>query len=113
MLKGGYSSHTRQLEKRWHETAAGKFDSNMVGERMFEHPLELVLTPDIPSEHAQTRPLGRHLGGCRIPPVIAAKSQSSKRGARKPRELAGTDACATGVRSTRLKPTGDAGCSAA
>ena len=56
----------RQLEKRWRETAAGKFDSNMVGERMFEHPLELVHTPDIPSERAQTRPLGRHLGGCRI-----------------------------------------------
>jgi predicted NBD/HSP70 family sugar kinase len=55
-----------QLEQRWRETTAGKFDSNMVGERMFDHALQLVQTCDLPAERAQTRPLGRHLDGCRI-----------------------------------------------
>jgi predicted NBD/HSP70 family sugar kinase len=56
----------RQLEQRWLETTAGKFDSNMVGERMFDHALQLAQTRDLPAERAQTRPLGRHLDGCRI-----------------------------------------------
>jgi len=55
-----------QLLRRWAETPAGEFDSHMVGERMFDHPLELVPTRDIPPERSQTRPLGRHLNGCRI-----------------------------------------------
>ncbi len=62
----GPSTLARQLEKRWRETPAGKFDSNIVGERMFEHGLELLQTRDLPPERAHTRPLGRHLEGCRI-----------------------------------------------
>ena len=55
-----------QLQQRWRETPPGRFDSKMVGERMFDHALELVHTRDIPSEHGQTRQLGRHFDGCRI-----------------------------------------------
>jgi len=55
-----------RLRQRWRETASGRFDSNMVGERMFDHALELVQTRDIPNERGQTRQLGRHLDGCRI-----------------------------------------------
>src|SRR6266850_8200726 len=55
-----------QLQQRWRATAAGRFDSNMVGERMFDHPLELAPTCDIPAERGQTRQLGRHFDGCRI-----------------------------------------------
>ena len=56
----------RQLEKRWRETVAGRFDSHLVGERMFDHALELVQTHNLPPERVHTRPLGRHLDGCRI-----------------------------------------------
>ena len=33
---------------------------------MFDHPLEVVHTRDLPAERSETRPLGRHLEGCRI-----------------------------------------------
>ena len=33
---------------------------------MFDHPLEVVHTRDLPAERSQTRPLGRHLEGHRI-----------------------------------------------
>src|SRR5882724_2460174 len=55
-----------QLQQRWRETPPGRFDSNMVGERMFDHPLEIIQTDDIPGERGQTRQLGRHFDGCRI-----------------------------------------------
>jgi predicted NBD/HSP70 family sugar kinase len=33
---------------------------------MFDHPLEVVGTTNLPAERSTTRPLGRHLEGCRI-----------------------------------------------
>jgi len=54
------------LRAHYRDTATGRFDSGMVGERMFDHPLEIVLTPRVPPERSRTRPLGRHLDGCRI-----------------------------------------------
>ena len=72
-FRGGFRLHfdgparaVRHLEQRWRESAAGKFDSNMVGERMFDHSLEIVHTREIPQPRSRTRPLGRHLEGCRI-----------------------------------------------
>ena len=62
----GPSSLGQALEKHWRETATGRFDSNMVGERMFDHPLELVSTSELPPARAFTRALGRHYNGCRI-----------------------------------------------
>jgi predicted NBD/HSP70 family sugar kinase len=54
------------LAAHYRDTATGRFDANMVGERMFDHPLEIVPTRDLPPERSHTKPLGRHLDGCRI-----------------------------------------------
>ena len=55
-----------KLAAHYRDDATGRFDSDMVGSKMFDHPLEVVNTKDIPPERAQARPLGRHLDGCRI-----------------------------------------------
>jgi predicted NBD/HSP70 family sugar kinase len=62
----GPSSLAAHLDGHYRHTAPGRFDANMVGERMFDHPLEVVHTRDIPPARSQTKPLGRHLEGCRI-----------------------------------------------
>src|SRR6185295_9423759 len=54
------------LAAHYRDDATGKFDSDMVGTKMFDRPLEVVSTREIPPERAQSKPLGRHLGGCRI-----------------------------------------------
>ena len=58
-LAAGLAAHYR-------ETATGRFDSNFVGERIFDHALEVVHSHDLPPERSTTKPLGRHLEGCRI-----------------------------------------------
>ena len=55
-----------QLAAHYRDTAAGRFDAHLVAERMFDHPLAVVHTSDLPPAHSRTRPLGRHLDGCRI-----------------------------------------------
>ena len=55
-----------RLADHYRETATGRFDSHLVGERMFDHPLEILHARDLPPEHSETRALGRHLEGCRI-----------------------------------------------
>ena len=62
----GPASLAAQLTAHYRETATGKFDAHLVAERMFDHPLEIVHTSALPQERAKTRPLGRHLDGCRI-----------------------------------------------
>ena len=54
------------LSRHYRDTATGRFDAEMVGLRMFDHPLEVVHTTALPAAHSTTRPLGRHLEGCRI-----------------------------------------------
>jgi predicted NBD/HSP70 family sugar kinase len=54
------------LAAHYRDTPTGQFDSHLVGERMFDHPLDVVHTTDLPPERSQTTPLGRHLEGCRI-----------------------------------------------
>lgn len=54
------------LAAHYRDTATGRFDASLVGEQMFDHPLEVVHTRDLPAERSETRPLGRHLEGCRI-----------------------------------------------
>jgi predicted NBD/HSP70 family sugar kinase len=56
----------RQLQQHFQETAVGKFDANIMGERIYGHLFEIVVTKDIPAARANTIPLGRHLDGCRI-----------------------------------------------
>jgi predicted NBD/HSP70 family sugar kinase len=62
----GPASLASRLAAHYRETAAGKFDAHLVAERMFDHSLEVVHTSALPPAHAKTRPLGRHLDGCRI-----------------------------------------------
>ncbi|HXW07791.1 MAG TPA: hypothetical protein VD833_21355 [Vicinamibacterales bacterium] len=54
------------LRDRYRDTVPGRFDAHLVGARMFDHPLEVLHTRDLPDERSTTRSLGRHLDGCRI-----------------------------------------------
>ena len=62
----GPESLADHLASHYRDTDAGRFDAELVGLRMFDHPLEVVRTRDLPAAHSTTRPLGRHLEGCRI-----------------------------------------------
>ena len=62
----GPSGLVIKLAAYYRDTATGRFDSNMIGERMFDHPLEFVHAHDIPPERSAAASLGRHLDGCRI-----------------------------------------------
>jgi predicted NBD/HSP70 family sugar kinase len=55
-----------QLTRHFRETATGKFDSQIIGEKIFDHVIEVVVTRELPPERSATKPLGRHLDGCRI-----------------------------------------------
>jgi predicted NBD/HSP70 family sugar kinase len=55
-----------QLQKHFQETPTGKFDADIMGNRIYERPFEIVATKNIPPVRAATAPLGRHLNGCRI-----------------------------------------------
>lgn len=71
--RGGFRIHfdgpaalAAKLAAHYRETPTGRFDSNIVAERMFDHPLEVVNTKDLPPERRSAASLGRHLDGCRI-----------------------------------------------
>ena len=55
-----------QLARHFRESATGRFDSELIGEKIFDHPIEVILTRDLPPARSSTKPLGRHLDGCRI-----------------------------------------------
>ncbi len=54
------------LARHYKETAVGKFDSEIIGQRIYDHPISVVHAHDLPPARATTAPLGRHLDGCRI-----------------------------------------------
>ena len=56
----------KRLAAHYLETATGKFDSHLVGERMFDHPIEIIPTRSLPPERTSAAALGRHLDGCRL-----------------------------------------------
>src|SRR6266702_515542 len=71
--RGGYRIHFDgpiELWKRvaayYRDTPSGKFDSEIVAEKMFDHPIEVVHTKSLPPERSSATSLGRHLDGCRI-----------------------------------------------
>jgi predicted NBD/HSP70 family sugar kinase len=71
--RGGFRLHfdgppdlAAKLAAHYRESAAGKFDSNLVGERIFDHAIEVVAANHLPQECRSARSLGRHLEGCRI-----------------------------------------------
>jgi predicted NBD/HSP70 family sugar kinase len=71
--RGGFRVHfdgpkqlAEQLARYYRETKTGKFDAEMMGDRIYEKPFEVVHTTTLPSEKISTTPLGRHLDGARI-----------------------------------------------
>lgn len=73
--RGGFRLHMSgpaplqsALQAHYRDTATGRFDANIMGQRIYERPFEIVPSSlaDLPKERMMTRPLGRHLDGCRI-----------------------------------------------
>jgi predicted NBD/HSP70 family sugar kinase len=62
----GPSSVAEALARHYRDTPTGRFDDELVGRRMFDHPLTIAATEDLPEAKSSTRPLGRHLAGYRI-----------------------------------------------
>jgi len=55
--RGGYRIHfngpadlAERLQAYYRQTPTGQFDSHIVGERMFDHPLEVVRVTELPPE---------------------------------------------------------------
>ena len=71
---GGFRVHldapagmAERLRAYYRDTANGRFDSEIVGERVYDHPIEIVATRDLPPARSNTSAsLGGHLDGCRI-----------------------------------------------
>lgn len=57
-----------KLKAHYTNTEIGRFDSKIIGEKFFDHPLEfkLATAADIPEPKQEGEALGRHLNGCRI-----------------------------------------------
>lgn len=55
-----------ELARHYREDATGRFDSEIIGERIYDHPLAVTPARELPAPRASTAPLGRHLEGCRL-----------------------------------------------
>ncbi len=55
-----------RLQSYYKETATGRFDAEIMGEKIYGRPFEVALTTDVPPARDSSQPLGRHLNGCRI-----------------------------------------------
>lgn len=71
--RGGWKFHVagpadlvNSLARHYQATEAGRFDAEMMGHRIYEHPFTVVHAPELPPERAATQSLGRHWNGCRI-----------------------------------------------
>ncbi len=62
----GPSELVDALAAHYTDTATGRFDAELVALRMFDNPLVVHGTTELPEERSVTRPLGRHLEGYRI-----------------------------------------------
>lgn len=56
----------RRLQAHYRDTATGRFDAALMGEKIYERPFEIALGGKIPAAREAAAPLGRHLDGCRI-----------------------------------------------
>ncbi len=71
--RGGFRIHidapaalVEHLRAHFRESPTGRFDSFIVGQRVYEHAVEVVAATDLPPERSSGAPLGGHLDGCRI-----------------------------------------------
>ncbi len=57
-----------KLQSHYRDSATGRFDAELIGRKVYEKALEVVIVaPDqVPAAKEMTAPLGRHLDGCRI-----------------------------------------------
>lgn len=62
----GPSGLAEELAAHYRDTAVGRFDSEIIGERIYDHPVKVEAARDLPVARSTTAPLGRHLDGCRI-----------------------------------------------
>lgn len=65
----GPSALADTLRRHYVEDALGRFDSEIIGQRIYDHPIEVRSVgsvAELPPARANTTPLGRHLDGCRI-----------------------------------------------
>jgi predicted NBD/HSP70 family sugar kinase len=58
----------RELQRHYRESATGKFDAWIMGEKIYERPFEVlpVSPSQLPAAQESSAPLGRHWEGCRI-----------------------------------------------
>lgn len=56
----------KKLGDHFRTTATGKFDASIMGDRIYERPFEIFPVQEIPPLRSTSKPLGRHLDGCRI-----------------------------------------------
>jgi predicted NBD/HSP70 family sugar kinase len=54
------------LAAHYESTSTGRFDSEIIGRRIYDRPIRVTHTRDLPAARGATMPLGRHLEGCRI-----------------------------------------------
>lgn len=62
----GPPSLGHQLADHFRATPTGQFDAHIIAERIYDHPLEVVVTKELPEQRDATRALGRNFNGCRI-----------------------------------------------
>ena len=73
--RGGHRIHFagppdlgEKLRQHYANSATGRFDAQIMGEKIYERPFEMVVTSrdKLPERREQTVALGGHLNGCRI-----------------------------------------------
>jgi predicted NBD/HSP70 family sugar kinase len=71
--RGGWRVHfhgpgplRERLESHYRDDPTGRFDSEIIGRRIYDRAIEVAPADPLPPERAATMPLGRHLDGCRI-----------------------------------------------
>lgn len=59
---------SQKLQNYYAQSVTGSFDAEIMGERIYEKPFEIIQVSldRIPAPFEATKPLGRHLKGCRI-----------------------------------------------
>ncbi len=73
--RGGFRIHLaappaleKKIRAHYAEDKTGRFDAELMGVKIYEKPFEIVSCPlsELPATRETTKPLGRHLKGCRI-----------------------------------------------